>query len=126
MNLSLRNLLLNKHSLKINALILGYWLWHTISYHQLQTITLRVPLCFYGNEAIKIDAPESISVALFGYKSDLILMSLHELAAHFDCKNFVVGDYPISVTHDTLFLPERIKLLHYSPSPIIIKVTKNN
>lgn len=124
MNLSLRNLLLNKHSLKIHAFILGYWLWFIMSHHQLQTLCLRVPLCFYGNETIHIKAPETVSVTLFGYKSDLLLLSCNELAVHVNSNNLAEGEYPIAVCHDTLFLPERIKLLHYSPSPIIITVTR--
>jgi len=98
-----------------------------MSYNQLQTITLNVPLCFYGNnELYSLQAPETISLSLFGYKSDLLLIPMHDLAVHIDGKNLQAGEHHLSVSADTLFLPERIKLLHYSPSPVIITMVKND
>lgn len=126
MNLTLRNLLLSKNSLKVNALILGYWLWYIMSFNQLQTITTHVPLCFYGNSNVAVEAPDTISVTLFGYKSDLLLIDYRELAVHINNALLSVGKYPITITHSSLFLPERIKLLHYAPSPVIISVVNKD
>ena len=74
MNLSLRKLFLSKHVLKVNALVLGYWLWFIISSYQMTTITHTVPLSFYGNHEVTVEAPEYVTLTLRGYKKDLLLI----------------------------------------------------
>jgi hypothetical protein len=125
MNLSLRKLFLSKHVLKVNALILGYWLWSIISTQQVTTVAYTVPLSFYGDQEVAVEAPEYVTLTLRGYKKDLLLIMADELAVYCNTDMLARGKFPLVLTQKSLFLPDSIKMIHYSPSPLVITVTNN-
>ena len=124
MPISLKRTFTANITLKAISLILGYSFWFILSRSYTTTFTHTVPVALYGASAdYTIDAPEQIHVTLSGKRSDLAELKRSELAVHVDGKNLQVGANPLIVSCATLFLPEHIKVLNYSPVPSIITVT---
>lgn len=118
---TLKTLLIKNTPLKVCSFILGYALWSTFSSMQTITQELTVPLCCYQiPTSIDFDAPETITITLSGKKNQLATLNTQELAVHIDAHDLPIGNNPISVTAEKLFLPESIKLVHYSPAPLMI------
>lgn len=111
---------MKKTSLKIAACIIGSGLWYIFSQSRIDTLSIDVPLCFYGTDSTKLDAPEKVHIILSGKRSDLETIDLNHLAVHIDATklNNKVSILTIEAHH--LFLPATIKLVHYSPAPIEI------
>jgi hypothetical protein len=110
-------------TLKLLALIFGSSLWYIFSQSRTDTISLDIPLCFYGTEKIiRLDAPEKIHITLCGMRSDLASLDIEQLVAHVDaCKLNPKAAY-ITIESHNIFLPTTIKLVHYSPAPIPVHV----
>lgn len=124
MLLTIKTILTKNTPLKIFSFILGYTLWSICSGMHTITQEITVPLCCYQvPESIDFDAPETVHIILSGKKNQLANINQQDLAIHIDAHDLSVGDNPIAVTAATLFLPESIKLVHYSPAPIVIKTT---
>lgn len=124
MLLTIKTILTKNTPLKVFSFILGYTLWSICSGMQTITQEMTVPLCCYQiPENIDFDAPEAISIVLSGKKNQLANITHQDLAIHINAHDLALGNNPISVTAETLFLPESIKLVHYSPTPVIIKTT---
>ncbi len=103
--------------LKIISLILGYTFWHILSSSHASTAWINVPLCFYNvPEEKSIKAPEGLSVKISGKRDELRMLDLQELAIHINASQLHDGKNLLAITPETIFLPERIKLVHYSPS----------
>src|SRR5579885_1148801 len=116
MKLSLKSILESNLSLKAMSLFLGIGFWYIYSSYHPTSITVDVPLCFYGSAADKtIDAPESIKVQLSGKRSDFYNLDLSNLALHINADELIPGDQLIDITEEKLFLPKKIKLLSYTP-----------
>jgi len=118
---TLKTILIKNTPLKVCSFILGYTLWSTFSSMQTITQELTVPLCCYQMPAtIDFDAPETINITLSGKKNQLASINAQNLAVHIDAGDLPLGNNPIAVTAEKLFLPESIKLVHYSPAPLMI------
>jgi hypothetical protein len=122
MKLSLRVPRLANQSLKIISLILGYFFWLTIAQTQNIDIKMDIPLCFYNTPAnLDIAAPELIKINLFGKRLDLYNLDFTQLAAHIDAKNITKGDNEVKLSENEIFLHNKIKLVNYIPSTIIVQ-----
>ena len=124
------NLLINKHLtstivLKTISLVFGYALWSIFSHSHLATRRFEIPLAFYGNNIQAVKAPEKIMVTLEAKRIDLQAIDTKCLAAHIDTSLLQPGSNLINVDNKTLFLPEAIKLVHYSPVNIIVHLQEN-
>jgi hypothetical protein len=53
----------------------------------------------------------------------LTMLDTTQLTAHINAEQFNHGKNPIMISQQTLFLPESIKLIHYTPCSIIATVT---
>jgi YbbR domain-containing protein len=125
MNLSFKNILATNLMLKVISFIAGFTLWLIISTEYPATMTLDIPLCFYGNhEHNIIDAPETIQVTLAGKKTDLYNLDLAHLALHYNSDELDHGEQLIPVTRENLFLPHTVKLVHLNPSNVVITVNE--
>jgi YbbR domain-containing protein len=124
MLLTIKMVLTKNTPLKVCSFILGYTFWSVFSNMQTITQELTVPLCCYQlPEQFSFHAPETINITLSGKKNQLASINKTDLAVHIDAHDLSVGTHPIAVTAETLFLPESIKLVHYSPVPVIITTT---
>jgi hypothetical protein len=114
---------MKKITLNIGAITIGASLWYIFSQSRLDTLSLEVPLCFYGTEKIsKLEAPEKIRITLSGKRSDLETLDIEHLAAHVDASRLNQKSSKLSLAAHHLFLPATIKLVHYSPAPIEVHV----
>lgn len=122
MLLTIKTILTKNTPLKLFSFILGYTLWSICSGSQTITQEMTVPLCCYQiPESIDFDAPETVNITLSGKKNQLASINHQELAIHIDASDLRIGNNPIAVTAETLFLPDSIKLVHCSSAPVIIK-----
>lgn len=123
MRLMLKKILVTNLNLKIISLIFGYALWATISKHQITELNIAVPLCFYNTQAPwKITAPETIAVRISAQREFFALLHRESIAIHINGQELSAGTQPLHVSNAQLFLPEAFKLVHYSPSPLLITV----
>ncbi len=111
--------------LKVISLFLGYTFWYIFGNFHTTTAWITVPLCFY-NVPIEnsIKAPEFLSVKIAGKRAELRSLDLNELAIHINAEFLQEGKNLLSITPDTFFLPESIKLVHYSPSNPTVEVMR--
>lgn len=122
----LKKSLLSNGTLKVVSLILGYAFWSFLSQSHNSTIWVDAPVSFYGQaHDTYISAPETISLALCGKRSDLRCLDINSLALHIDASKLKKGPQQLLVDSSTLFLPSSIKLVHYSPANSSITVTGN-
>lgn len=121
MRISLQKMLLNRSFLRISALLISCTLWSIMSGMHYSTITLTVPVCFYNDAPSEnFEAPEFLTVTLQGKKSDLRTIDYNQLAAHIDVQK-INHHQGITISHKNLFLPSKVKLLHYSPMNFAVK-----
>ena len=124
MLLTLKTIVTKNTPLKVCSFILGYSIWSVFSNLHTTTQEFTVPLCCYRlPEHLEFNAPETINIVLSGKKNQLANINTQELAVHIQADDLALGTNPIAVTDATLFLPESIKLVHYSPVPVIITTT---
>ena len=122
---TLKTILIKNTPLKVCSLILGYTVWSIFSGMQTITQELTVPLCCYQiPTTIDFDAPETVNITLSGKKNQMTSINTQDLAIHIDARDLPLGNSPIAITAERLFLPESIKLVHYSPAPLMITTTK--
>ena len=127
MKFNLKNNLKNNATLKVVSFIIGYNVWNILSASHTHTLSIEAPVCFYHESAAHtIDAPESITLELQGKKNVLQSINKKTLALHIDASQLHHGPNPLLVNHATLFLPETINVVHYSPANIVINVKEKN
>ena|SRR5579872_1012560 len=115
--------ILSNLTLKIVSCIIAYGMWHVASESRAINISLDVPVCFYTvPNTIAIDAPEQVTVHLLGRRADLYALDVQSLALHINGTTLHEGPNALAITPSTLFLPERIKLVNYSPLNAVINV----
>ena len=127
----IKNLLFNNIVLKVISFIIGATMWFIINQSHTMHLHKEIPLCFYGPQKdFTITAPESIHVTLCGTRNDLQSLDLDSLALHINSAILHEGPNSLSINRATLFLPEQINVLHYSPlnSMIMVKskITEQN
>lgn len=118
-------LLLNHHTTKVSAIIVGYFLWFAIAQYQLITTTIEVPICFYNAEHTTIHAPDSITMVVQATQKNLYRNKNH-IALHIDASILRNGTQEIMLEKQNLFLPDTIKLIDLIPSCISIEVSSKN
>jgi hypothetical protein len=115
---------LNNLSLKIIALVFGYTLWSAISAPQKVKITFQAPLSFFHEEEKTIDAPDHVSITLFGKRSEFYKLT-RELAFHIDADLLSEGKNSLFLDKSQLYLPNSVKLVSCYPQKIKISVKEN-
>lgn len=122
--LKIKQLILSNAPLKVVSLFMGYTFWYVMGHAQTITTELTVPLCFYGaSEKMTISAPDTVHIALNGKRTIMHTLDLSNLAIHVDARELVNGTQPIEISQERLFLPESIKLVHYTPAQICVTLT---
>ncbi len=113
--------------LKVISLMLGYTFWYIFGNSHTSTAWITVPLCFYNvPTAQTIRAPETISVKIAGKRSDLRSLDSAQLAIHINAEKLDPGRTVLTITNDALFLPNSIKLVHYTPSNPMVEILPLN
>lgn len=119
----LKKILCSNAPLKAVALILGYSFWYLLGHGHTINIWLKMPLSFYQiPEHLTLHAPDKVDINLSGKRSDLYNLDKNKLAVHINAQKLFLGDNNLSITAETLFLPDTIKLIDYKPSNILIEV----
>jgi len=119
----IKKLLTTHLLLKIVCVLLAYGLWTSINKNRVVTRSFNVPLCFYNTkQGLSINAPEIITVTLQGQWEILRHIASEHLAAHINGDHLTQGDTPLAINATHLLLPESVKLVHYSPLPVIISI----
>lgn len=122
----LKNLITSNAPLKIVSCILGYTFWFIFGHAQTIKTELTVPLCFYGaSQNVSIQAPETVRIELSGKRTIMQSIELENIAVHINAQELAAGSNPIAITQESLFLPDSIKLIHYSPAQIVVTVQHN-
>ncbi len=102
--------------LKVISLILGITFWYICNTYHTTTAWITVPLCFYNtSETFHIKAPENVVVKISGKRTELRNFDTSELAIHVNAAELREGKNSLNITPEIFFLPETIKLVHYSP-----------
>jgi len=125
---TLRKLITNNYNLAISSTFIGFCFWYFLGSMRQIEIHLNVPLSFYGEQLEKylLDAPESITIFLKGFRKDFYNLQLKSLAIHHNADALHLGANTLSVSAKDLFLPDEIKLVNYKPSNIVVVVKNNN
>ena len=127
MKFNLKNNLLSNPALKVVSLIIGYGIWHVLSAHHMHTLAVEVPVCFYNEVAAhEVDAPATVRVELQGARKILRALNTQSLALHVDAATLRHGPNQLRVDHTTLFVPNSITVVHYSPANSTITVKEKN
>jgi len=123
MQASVKKSILNNLTLKVVSFIIAYGFWHIASQARPIDIWLDVPVCFYTvPRAFTLDAPEKIRINLSGRRVDLYGLDTKNLGVHINGATLHAGANMVEISNRTLFLPERIKLINYSPLNASINV----
>lgn len=126
MKIALKKHLMSNLVLKTTSCILGYSLWSILAAGHMATRMVEVPLAFYGNAALRVSqAPEKVTIALQSKRNILHALDTHSLAAHINADQFIAGPNKVTFDNKSLFLPDSIKLVHYSPINIVVHVQEN-
>lgn len=121
----IKNALLNNLTLKVISLILGYSFWQSCSNTQTVHTTFTIPVCFYNTaETHKLEAPDHIEVTLQATRAQLNDLNIDDLAVHIDTQTLHAGPNALNVCNDTLLLPSSVKLVHYTPTNVVVTVNQ--
>ena len=119
----LKKILYSNAPLKAVALILGYSFWHILGHGHTINIWLEMPLSFYEiPQHLTFHAPDTVTINLSGKRSDLYNLDKNKLAVHINAHKLLPGYNNLSITTETLFLPDTIKLIDYKLTNILIEV----
>lgn len=105
---------------KISAVFIAFFCWSQLTVLHQHTMSFNVPLCFFNQEQLALEAPETVAVTLRGKKADLARLDHSALALHIDAAQLKMGNNGIMVTNKDLFLPESVAVVHYYPLPLVI------
>ncbi|MGE0010010.1 MAG: hypothetical protein AB7F19_05730 [Candidatus Babeliales bacterium] len=123
--INLKQLILTNLPIKLLSLTSGYLVWALISGSHVMSITHDVPVCMYNAESHQtINAPQTITITLQAPRSKIYSLDRDELAIHIDASRLHKGENQLLVDRSTLFLPDGVNLVHYTPSNAVINVTE--
>ncbi len=123
MQADLKNIVLTNWPIKIISLILGYTFWLALGARLITNQWITIPLSFYNTKkGIAISAPETVTVALRGTRTDLANLNFGQVAAHIDASQLSQGTQLISLHSQQLLLPNNIHMLHSKPSNIVVTI----
>ncbi len=124
---AVKKLIVPNIPLKATALIAGSTFWYLFSMHSMTTQQITVPLCFYQvPETLAVHGPENVTLTVRGTRRALRSMNSKKMACHVSADKMTVGNNPIRIDNTQLFLPETIKLVHYTNAPIVIRAAHRN
>jgi len=123
--LTLKRITTNNQLLKIASLVFGYSFWIMLAQIQKIDLNLKVPVSFYGlQNNLKVSSAENIEVNLSGRRMDFYNLDISKLAIHINLAHLSsTGSYNINILPENIFLHNKIKLLDYLPSKILIQVS---
>lgn len=108
--------------LKVLSLVFGYAAWYVIGNSHTSTTWITVPLCFYNiPHQCTLSSPETIRLHLVGKRAELRALDIDQLAIHINAHELRPGKNLVTITEQSLFLPESIKVVHCLPSNPIIE-----
>ena len=110
----------NRIFLKISSLLLGAFFWYVWSGIYPLTRNVSVPLSFYNiPDGAVVTSPEELTVQLRGTRQAFLALDAETLAMYIDAHRFAEGPNNVTVGADSLFLPESVRLVDYTPSNIV-------
>lgn len=108
---------------KILSIFFGITLWYLFRQASYDTISVEIPVCFYNlSPSMNIKAPSTINITLAGTRKELQNLDLPQLALHLDATRFSKPRTYVAIESQHLFLPTAIKLVRYSPAPVLIEL----
>ena len=115
----------SNHLLKVSALIFGYAFWLILAQNQNIMLTQTIPLSFYmPQNKSNITAPTEITIGITGKRIDLQRLDFNNLGAHIDTSDITQpGVYEIQILPEHIFLPNSVKLVHYSPVMVNLELS---
>jgi hypothetical protein len=125
MKIVLKKSLTSSIILKTISLLLGYTIWGIIAQGHTTTHSFTVPLCFYGEQATHVIAPAELTVTLQAKRSDLRSLHAPTLGVHISTEHLRPGKNHIVLDNKSLFLPDAIKLVNYTPANIIVELPEH-
>lgn len=124
MSKSIKKYLALKFPLNIVSFVFAYALWCILSGSQVVEHTVCATLSFYNTTSlISIAAPEHVTLTLQGKRSLLKYVRHNALTVHIDARLLTKGTQQLSIDKRTIFLPDSIKLVHYSPTQVTVTHT---
>lgn len=109
---------------KACALLIGIGIWGVVSSVHDETITINTPLYFYNvPTSTKISAPSHLQLTLSGSRKDLGAINYQTLAAHIDAQKMLLQGGMV-VKSEALFLPNTVKVVHYTPMNVTLAQTQ--
>jgi hypothetical protein len=116
--------LMSNLTLKICSFIVGCLFWFLLSGSHIISITIDVPVYFYGNLKNKhVYAPDHVSIDLQCKRSKSYFLDLHKLAAHINVDMLSTGTNKLLIGREHIFLPQDVTLLHCKPAFIPIALS---
>ena len=113
--------------LKAVSLVIGCAIWYIVSSSFGVTVQINVPISFYNTpNSLHIDAPETVSVELLGKRSFFRRVGTKNIALHIDASSFVEGKNRITISRDTLLLPDGVSIASWSPMDLFADVKKQD
>lgn len=120
----IRSLVQTNLLVKFISLVFAFCFWLIWSSGQQVSVTLKVPVCFFGDDHTReITAPESLQVTLFGKRKDLLKLDAKNLAIHVDAQTLVEGEQLFKPTAEQLLLPMGVQVAQWSPGNVVIEVS---
>jgi hypothetical protein len=101
--------ILNRPTIKILSLVIGYFLWLNFSFNQVSKIDLNLPLFFYGmDDSKKLEAPTHIKVQVSGLRRALKSKSN---SVHIDLKGIKSNqELDLNINSNNIHLYEGLRL----------------
>ena len=120
-----KQILTSNPLLKVVALIFGYTFWLILAQNQTIYLKHKIPLSFYIPEnKLHLNAPTELTIGITGKRIDLQKLDFANLGAHIDVSKLnSPGQYNIHISPEDIFLPNYVKLIHYSPVIIKLELT---
>lgn len=112
--------ILNKPTIKILSLVLGYFLWLNFSFNQVCKVDLNLPVFFYGvDDSKKIEAPAYIKVQVSGLRRALKSKSN---SVHLDLNGIKSNqELDLNITPNNVHLYEGLRLEKIYTNKIKVK-----
>lgn len=118
-------LYLIKRMALVGAMITGYVMWLALSSYTIVTHSFNCPVYVYNPHDSFDMTPDCIAVTLRGPRRVLKEYLQHNPTVHIDASVLEVEKEIIqyALTHENLFLPEELSMVHYVSVPLHKKQT---
>ncbi len=116
-------IILHPNFTRCAAIFFGYTIWFFSSNFCFVHKKITIPICFYQTTDRIIQAPELVTIQIYGPRHQLHHLNSSELAMHVDVSNFKDGNHEILLSSANLFLPETLKLVELIPAAISCNIS---